>query len=331
MPSFVEQNQIKYYGKYLEEQLIKHQKEFYKTDTLEHWGLNPDENFHTAYPDLRIGMDKMAFYTKENFGSAGIYDGMSNDIPIVNTQAGKLGEVNKVILMNAAEWSYFDLQQMEFAESTGYSPTMDVIRGNQEAMGEFIDRKTHEIILYGEPEREIYGLYNQPGITQLKLDVELYNPAVTPQDLYKIFLTIIQAFSDFSLITNPSMQDYKLPERFLKRLAEPYSNLTGTTLYQMLTSSQLGYNVSSISSARENSGLHLYQKNVFPSLLANRDRIIIKTTTPSISRNYYARTQFPPTEVDSIKWRQISFSGTTGLYTIRPNRVMYVDFLNTIT
>lgn len=331
MPGFVEQKDVKYYGKLLEGHLTQHEPLFFKLDEAENWGYNPNENFHTSTADLELGLEEFAYYTKEHFGMAGFYDGMSNDIPIVDVQAGELGRVKTAMLINGARWSYFTLKKMEAAQKVGFNvPLLDVVADSQEAMGTFINRRTHEIILYGAPNRGMYGLYSQPQITQMKIDVNLYTAST--EQLYKIFLTIIQAFTDVSLITNARMQDWKIPERLLKRMAEPYTNvegvLNGYTLYKMITSSDMGYNINSLTSARENSGANLVDKEVIPSDYGNRDRIIIKTTTPCLQRKFYARQQFAPQKIDSVNWEQVSFAATTGLFAPRPNRIMYVDFLN---
>lgn len=331
MPPFVGSlaNPEAIYARYLKEQLTKYISKLYLADTAEWWGYNNSLNFHNAVGDLPIGLDEIEYFTKQTYGEAAIYDGTGTDIPVVDVQLARLGKVKAVILINAAKWTRFDLDTQRVAESSGTAyPRLNIISEGVENMAEYLNRREHGIILYGIPKRGIFGLYNQPDVQTLDYSIaNIYDPAiVTPQDLYEIFLTWVHTFMQSALISNSKMIVVKIPERLMRRLAEPYSEQTGTTVYEMITGDK-GYSVKEITHAVENEGDNLILQGIMPAG-SKRDRIIFKTTTPVLERSFYARNTLPAFQLSSLLYEQVSFSSTTGLYCPKKNRILYIDIRN---
>ncbi len=322
-------NQIEWAGQFLLSQLTKYQGRFYELDEAEFWGLNSELNFHSILPDLPLGLEQIEFFTKNYFGQSALFTGNATDIPVVNVQIAPLGRVPVAIFINAANWNFFQLQREAVAQSSQISiPSINVISESQAAAAEYMNRRQHYVSLYGIPERGIKGIYNLDGVYTMDIDINLYDPAVTPQMIYEIFLNIIQTGTENCLVTNSMLLEVKIPERLNKRLAEPYSEMTGTTIKEMLTDPNKGYAVAKITSARENEGESLYRVGVFEEAWRNKDRILVKRVDAGIMRHVYPRRSLPVFQKNSLTWEQVNIEATSGTYLPNTNRVMYVDFKN---
>ena len=322
--------QISFLGRYLKDQLVKYISNFFEIDQAEFWGLNLSLNFHVAHSDLPIGLEEIRYFAKQRFGQSAIYDGVATDIPVVDVLMGELGRVPTAIFINAAKWNYFDLEKQKTAENTGLNvPTLNIVSESQSAMAEYLNRREHYTVLYGVEERPIgerklYGIYNQPRANIVLSSQNFYN--LPTENLYTIFLDLIHQFIESSLVSSSKQIEIKIPERLMRKMAEPYNQVSGVTLYEMITGDKVGYGISRITSARENEGANLLEHKVRDD--SQYDRIIFKTTTPCLQRSFYARNTLPIFQINSLTWEQVSFSATTGVFCPRLNRLMYVDFKN---
>jgi hypothetical protein len=316
-------------GNYLAEQLTDFRPNFYEIDTGEFWALDPNMNMITRNADMHIATEEIAFFTRKYFGSAAIYDGKGSDIPIVSHQTA-IGKIPAVVLINGSEWNIFDLERENKANASGlFVPRQSLTTLNYRGMADFLNRREHYITLYGVSSRGVYGLFNQPTPTVIDYAVNnIYDPAVvTPIDLYRLFIRWIQLFMRQAMISNSRQIEMKIPERLRVRLTEPYSNEAPTmTVMELLQDPMKGYAIGPITSCTESEG-HNLSLNVegFP---ANRDRIIMKSSSDAIGQDYCPRNTTPETLVNPITWQVVSYSGISSVYTPRANRVMYIDYLN---
>lgn len=313
-------------GGYLSSQLMSFRPNFYDVDLGEFWALNPQLNFVKRNPDLRLGAQEIAFFTRKYFGQAAIYDGKGSDIPIVSHQTS-MGKVPAIILIDGAEWNVFDLQAEQVANSAGLGvPRTSLTATNYVAMADFLNRREHYITLYGVPDRGVYGILDYPGIHKVDYAANnLYDDTVTPIQLYRLFISWIQVFMARAALTSARQVEIKVPERLLLRLTEPYSDQApGATVHEMITVTGKGYTVASISSAAELEGTNLHAN--LPALPVGKDRIIFKASSDAFEQDYHARETTPEVMVNPITWQVAAYSGLSSVYAPRPARIMYVDF-----
>lgn len=340
--SLLETTQHQAIGRYAKEQLIRYEDKFFEVDIDEFWGLNPDLNFHTSIADLPLGIEEIQYYGKEYYGSAAIYDGAATDIPVVDVSLSRDREsYRSAIFINGAKWTRFELEKQREADRSKIGiPSLSLIAEFQRAMAMYLNNREHYTVLYGIPDRGLYGLYNQPGVTTLDVPINLYDEGIGGQAIYNQLISWIDQFVREAKLTSRNQVEIKIPDKLMKRLSIliPVVDTAGlpantiytgayTTIYEMLTSSVRGQPIKRITSALENEGDNLEYWQVFPAG-RQRDRIIFKATTEVLERHFYPREQLPIWQIDSLRYEQISFSGTTGLFARRKNRMMYVDFKN---
>lgn len=312
-------------GRYIDDQL-KNRKGFYEVDTSTFWGLDPARNFTTRTADLKVGQRSLEFLNRIGYGTANIYDGKATDIPIVDYSMGA-GNVPALLLIDGARWNIFDLETEQTANESGIGTRHNLIQTSLELMGEFLNRRENELMLFGDEDRNVYGILNQP-ITPVDYAVSnLYDAAVTPIQIYNLFIGWIQQFVTQAKISTSRQIQIKIPERLMAKMSAPYSDATPSiTLYEMLTNQSKGYAVASIDSAIELEGQHLTANNV--TIPANRDRIIFKTTGTVMECSFFPRKTTPVAIMSATQREIVSYSGISSVYTPRSNRLMYVDIKN---
>lgn len=330
-------------GRYAKEQLIRYEDKFFEVDIDEFWGLNPDLNFHTASSDLPLGIEEIQYYSKEYYGSAAIYDGAATDIPVVDVSLTRDKEsYRSALFINGAKWTRFELEKQREADRSNIGiPSLSLIAEFQRAMSMYLNNREHYTVLYGIPDRGIYGLYNQPSVTTLDVNINLYDETIGAQQIYNLLIAWIDQFVREAKLTSRNQVEIKIPDRLMKRFSllipvvdtaglPPNTIYTGayTTIYEMLTTNTRGQAIKRITSAVENEGDNLEYWQVMTTG-RQRDRIIIKATGADVlERHFYPREQLPIWQIDSLRYEQISFSGSTGLIARRRNRLMYIDFKN---
>lgn len=309
---------------YLDGELTKWISKLYLVDTGFLWALDPELNYINRSGDLMIGEESIDVLVSELIGSAAFYDGVATDIPKVSDRLMH-GSAPAKIIINSAEWSYFQLQREMVARANARGPQRKgLVQSYYEAMAEFISRKEHYTLLYGDPKNNMEGLFNVGNVTEVDFATNIYS--LTSTQLYNQFVTWIQLFITTSKVSNSASIRIKVPERLKMRLSEPYDvNSPSITVYEMLTNPSKGYSVAEITSCTESEGQNL-TLNVagFPS---NRDRIIFQIVGECLEQNFAARQRSKVYE-HNLKFSCLSFSGMSSVYCPRPNRMMYVDAAN---
>lgn len=366
MPVFANQPEAEIITRYIEEQVTKYLPGFYTPDMGDYWGYDSSMNMHTSRSDLPIAIDQIQGFTRDLYGSAAIWNGKSTDIPTVDFVIGKLPPIRAAILVSAMTYDEFDLYRQTASRTTQtWMPSVDLISTKTAAVGEFIDRREHEIILYGYKPKKMYGLYNQP-IDPHNITTNFYT--ANPDQVYDAFLDLIYRFKQRTFLSSGARIEIKIPSKLVKVLSKPYSyaeivgtssaRITGaTTIWSLLTDpKQNGYFIGKITSADENEGIHLNNwinensKDGAPDTKypTTKDRIIFKVTSPdsgvkttpltggfnnnknapTLMRHFFPRRMMPTKPMGYLSYHKLAFSATTALWTPRKNRLMYVDFPN---
>ena len=348
--AFEFQTNVTLHSRYIQEQFTKFLPNFIQPDIGSFWGLDSSQNMVKSNADLPLGLEEIKAFSKDYIGEVAEFNGNATDIPTVDVILGELKGVETAIHINAANWTKFELYKQQLAQKNRtYMPTLDIVGEKMLAMGEFHDRNEHDRVLFGLPNKENFkGLYNQSDVRTLDVTDDVY--ALTPSQLYDLFIDWVYEFkTDNQDFTNLSRIEMNIPTPLMKRLSRPYNdNYDSTSVFSRLTDSRQGYYVGAINDHFENEGAYLNTKinkgvTAYPT---NRDRIIIKLRgnqnpktnsilgnnnlrTETLERHYFPRlVETPFTPDGGLTWKVFSFGASTGVYTYRPQRIMYVDINN---
>ena len=348
--AFEFQNNVTLHPRYIKEQFTRFLPSFIQPDIGNFWGLDSSQNMVKSNADLPLGLEEIKAFSKEYIGEVAEFNGNATDIPTVDVQIGELAGVETAIHINAATWTKFELYKQQLAQKNRtYMPTLDIVNEKMMAMGEFHNRNEHDRVLYGMPNKNNFkGIYNQNDVKTLDVTDDVY--ALTPKQLYDLFIDWIYEFRvDNMDFTNLARIEFNIPTPLMKVLSRPYSDsYESQSIYSRLTDSNQGYYIGRITDHFENEGDHLNTKikkgtTDYPT---NRDRIIVKLRgnqnpktnsilgnnnlkTETLERHYFPRlVEVPFTPDGGLTWKVFSFGASTGVYTYRPQRIMYIDINN---
>jgi hypothetical protein len=335
---------IKKSSYYLREQLTKTLPRIYDVNYTQLWGLNNAINYHQSIGDLPLGLEFLDVWMKENLGQIpAIYDGNSDDIPVVDVEIGKKSYKAAMFAL-ANEWNILQIEKQRLADQLNtLIPSLNLITTKQDAVADYFNRGEHYTILYGYPKVGIRGIFSQAGIAQNDATFQPYKKAagaytVTTAQLLEDLIDIIMQFVQRAKLTSPSQVQMKIPPRLARRLIEMYKTTAGEsigmTIQQMLKSSELGLGIGAIDVHNELQGseLNKYVPNesatgFYPT---NRDRIVFKATTYQAERHFYARRPFTPYQRSTLQYEQVTIGATTGIINIYPEYYWYYDFDNSL-
>lgn len=318
-------------GLYLESQLTRYESTFFRVPKDIYWMLDPNKNMTQLIPDLPIGFQQIKNYQINHFGSAGIYDSASTDIPLVefNLEGGNV--VKSLIFINGARWNEFDLIQEQVSNQLGTMiPSFSIISEKNAAMGEYLNRREHYSLLYGIVNRGFYGLLTQPNVTLDDTSTAIpnfYN--LTNEEIYDQFLIWISDFITQAQLSTASQIYIKIPEKLKYNMALPYNSSGPTTLWEMLTDSSKAYFVGKIDSAKELEGSNLLANGVLAG--STKDMLIFTTLNnpDGLKAHYYPRNQTPVMKTSSLVYETVSYSGMTGIYLRNSDLLTYALIDNT--
>lgn len=335
------------YGMFLQEQLRRTLPKLYEVNYDELWALNAQTSLHTAIADLPLGLEFFEAYAMSDAGQmAALYDGLGDDIPVVDVQIGKLPPVPVAVFIQGAWWSEMDLQKMQTAQSAGLQmPTMDIVSAKQKKVGDYFNRREHYTALYGYPKKGLYGIFSLRGVNKQDNTFQPYKKTagaydVTTKQLYDDLSDLIYAFMTRARISNPSQVVMVLPPKLARRSIEIYNDpnnitVTGMTVKQMLQSQELGLGINILDSRNELAGdsLTQYVPNESNTAMfdSTYDRIMFKTTGYNLERHFYPRRPKPVFQVNSLKYEQVTLGATSGIMNFEPEKVWYYDFKNNVT
>lgn len=330
-------------GTYLNEQLIKYDTALYELDFSELWGLDSTLNWANSVGDLPLGLEEIRYFAKGTTGGMAVeYDGVSDDIPVIEIDMAMMGKFKAAMFTRAIAWDWLELERQKVAEQLNQViPSLNTVSEKLRLLGEFFNRREHFTILYGLQEKGIYGLYTQKGIASSDTLFKPYaktgqNWVMSPRELYNDFRSLVFKFRDRSRMTSVRGIDIKVPPLLNERLSEMYydqaNQETGKTIKQMLLDPTVGLGINSITDHNEQQGseLNKYVWNegntaMYPT---NQDRIIFKVSNYKIDRHFYARKTFPTFQTSSTKYEQVAVSATTGLMLKDTSKMWYLDFSN---
>lgn len=325
---------------FLKEQLTRTLPRVYEIDVSQLWGLDPGMNFHQSIGDLPLGVEYVTAWIRENLGQVpALYDGNSDDIPIVDVHFGNQ-TFKAAMFALANEWNLLQIEKERVSASLNANiPNLSIITAKQDALADYFNRGEHYTALYGYPKVGIRGIFSLSDIANIDPGFTPYIKAagaytMSSAELFENLTSIIYAFMNRAKLTSPAQVLMKVPHRLGRRMVELYQSTGGTTIRQMLQSSDLGLGVARIDVHNELSGAELnkYVPNDSGTAFypVNRDRIMLKAAGYNPSRHFYARRPFPPYQRSTLHYEQVVISATTGILNTEPNRVWYYDFNNAI-
>jgi hypothetical protein len=335
------------YGLFLQQQLTRTLPTLYKVKYDDLWALNPAQSLHNAIADLPLGLEFIDAYAMGDTGQmAALYDGLGDDVPVVDVTLAKLPPIKTAIFIQGAWWTEFELERMKTAIALGTNfPTLDIVQAKQAAVGEYFNRREHYTSLYGYPKKGLYGIFSLRGISTPDATFTPYRKVngdyvVTTKQLYDDITSLVYMFMERARLTSPNQVIMVVPPKLERRLVEIYIDTagnmfrTGLTVKQMLQSTELGMGVNLITSRMELQGTDLtkYVPNESNTAMYDPtfDRIMFKSVNYELERHYYPRRPKPVFPVNSIKYEQITIGATSGIMNFEPERVWYYDFKNTL-
>lgn len=330
-------------GLYLQQQLTKYIPNFYTVDYSELWGLDPTLNYHRAVPDLPLGLKQIEYWTKDNLGQIPtLYDGYGDDIPVVDVEIGN-NTVKAGMFTLATEWNLLQLEQERVAASMGSMiPSINLVAAKQDSLADFFNRGDHHLSLYGYPKAGIRGIFSIPGINNIDSSFQPYKKAsgaytLTTAQLYTDLVSLIRIFVSRARLSSPAMVQMKVPPILGERLQEFYQVSGSTvllTLKQLLSSPDVGMGVARIDICNELQGAELnkyvYNESGSGFYSTGNDRIVFKATSYTPERHYYPRRLYPAYQVNTLKYEQVSIGASTGIINVKPEKMFYYDFNNTL-
>lgn len=334
------------FGHFLQGQLKLTLPTLYKVSYTELWGLDPQQNLHTAIGDLPLTIEQIDAYAMGDFGQmAALYDGNGDDIPLVDIAIGQMPPVPCAMFVQGAIWNEIQIQKMIDAQLAKTNvPSVNIIQAKQAAVADYFNRREHFTVLYGYPKKGLFGVFSLRGITKQDVTFTPYKiaagaPVVPTYELYNNLSDLIFSFMDTARLSSPSQVQMVVPPQLMRRLVEMYiapnGNINaGNTVMQMLKSTDLGMGVGSIISRNELKGSNLNKFVLNESgtgqYSASQDRIIFKASTYNIERHYYARKAYPVFQRSILEYEYMVIGATSGMVNYRPEYMQYYDFNNTL-
>lgn len=330
---------------FLKDELKRTLPTLYRNEYDELWGLNPARNFHQAIGDLPLGLEFIEAWIQSDAGKmAALYDGLSDDIPLVEITFGKK-QIPVAMFVQGMDYNTLQVEKYRLAQQLGqHIPSMNIISAKQNTVRDYLDRREHHIVLYGVPKKGIPGIFS----IATPDDDATFRPYVKAADaftmgtheLYNFFKDLIYRFISNAKLSTPSQVGIKIPPALNMRLLEIYQPPTGvtttgvTTVRQMLLSETLGMGIGSIESHNELQGAelnkHLRNSNQTGMHPTNRDRIVLKAIGYNATRHFYTRRTFPVFQTHTLRFEQMTIQATSGLMNIRPEKYEIYDFDNAV-
>lgn len=335
MPAQFVQNTAPY-GLYLAGQIKKTISKLYEINYDELWALDPSQNLHNAISDLPIGLEEIDAYAIGDTGQmAALYDGMGDDVPVVDITLGKLPSVKVAVFIQGCFWTEMELEKM--AAATLEIPSLNIVALKQKKVGDYLSRREHFTALYGYPNKGLYGIFSLRGLRVPDAAFQPYKKvageySLTPAQLYEDLVDLIYSFMDRSKVSSPSQVQMVIPPKLARRLVQTDGTDQAMTIRQKLASTELGMGVNTIITRNElkGSNLALFVPNETNTGMYDQtyDRIMFKASSYVLERHYFPRKPKPVFQVNSLKYEQVSISATSGIVSYEPEKVMYYDFKN---
>lgn len=333
------------FGQFLAEQLKMTLPTLYKVEYTELWGLDPTQNLHNPIGDLPLTIEQIDAYALGDFGQmAALYDGNSDDIPLVDITIGKMPPIPCAMFVQGAIWNQIQIQKMVDAQIAKTNvPSINIVQAKQAAVGDYFNRREHYTVLYGYPKKGLFGVFSLRGIAKQDTTFTPYKlasgvPTVPTWELYNNLSDLIFAFMDTARLSSLSQVQMVVPPQLMRRLVEMYvapnGNINNMTIMQMLKSTELGMGVGSILSRNELKGSNLNQYVLNESGTGKYstalDRIMFKASTYNIERHFYARRPYPVFQRSILEYEYMVIGATSGMVNYRPEYIQYYDFSNTL-
>lgn len=318
------------YGLYLEDNLTIKSNLLYEEDTTgKYWMKDPSQNMTRIIPDLPLGVRRIETgFTISEYGTAAIYDSQSNDIPLVDVLLESGKSVPALIFITGAKWNQFDIITERTARNNGtFIPSLSIISRKLQAMGTWLNEREHHSLLYGIPEREFYGLLNQPDVPTVDTTGDaagFYNG--TTQEIYEQFLDWIADFMVQAELTSSAQIHVKIPEALKRILALPYdtTNPGNGTLWSMLTRADQAYHIGKISANKELEGANLNESEITDD--PNKDMIIfsVMNNPDGLETHIFPRTRTEIKPEKLLEYLIGSYSSMSTSFINKPESMQYL-------
>jgi hypothetical protein len=315
-------------GLYLEQQLTQFDPNLFKTVYPESWSING--NNHQTRGDLPRGLLKISATRITEIGDAGIYDGKTQDIPLVDfTSEG--ADFTALSFVVGARWLEDEIDSYRLAQRTGIAPTEDPIQTKVEAMKRICEMKAHNTILFGSRARNFRGWFNN-GTVPITPAVGTQKPyLMTNQQLYDWFSNLLVEFAIKNGLSPLQIVAYVDP-RLMRKLNQFLEGGASATISQQLVSpnTQTGL-------VREIRSIYELTPEVLSARLAGMPnapsagtgRIVFGAyqDVNSAVRRYYPFTRTQPEKLPgTFQWVVLGSYGTSELMHKQPMLFNFVDY-----
>jgi hypothetical protein len=308
-------------GKFLRSELAQYDSTLYATQYPEYWLANG--KYHRSRGDLMLGVRELVSGRVDFVGAANIYDGKSTDIPL--SDFGITEDRYKArVIISGAQWNVFDLAANEAARRNALLPQRDFVSLKMDAMKQSIDRRVHELGVYGSTPQAMNGMFSGAQVEIKSISTDVY--ALSADDLYQFFLDEIGDFRRDSKLT-AEVTGMLVPEAINIKLARRFTANADGTPRLLLTSADRGMSVQNIIPVNELESAYL-EANGVQSSGTNKDRIMLGSLDDerTLLRQFYPMDRTEVTLApDGITYQVTGYTAVTEMQFRTPYKVRYLD------
>nr|WP_288834881.1 major capsid family protein [uncultured Flavobacterium sp.] len=270
-------------GTYLHGSLKAADRQLYRLPEPNYWGT--DSSVIPSVPDLPLGLESYTSTVTQTVGEAQVWDGRSNDIPLVNHIISGTSYKIKAFI-DGAEWSIHDLAKEQTARRLGISlPSESVINASIVNTRTGLLRSLHKATVAGIPHTGFEGFLNSTKIDTLDETAE--TPLLmTPTELEEWLRTIVLTFKISANIPYDVITLF-VSDILWNKLRNRMSSTDNTTTYQLLTDASRGKVVGFIRPLTELNNSELIKLGIYTTGTV-KEKIVIGdfSSTEKIARHY---------------------------------------------
>jgi len=315
-------------GRYLEQALTEYDRDIIKTVTAPAWATAGQN--HATRGDLPRGLLKLTSTIVQTIGDAGIYDGKTIDIPMVDYSMDG-ADFTALRFIVGTKWSEDEIDSWQLASRAGLPSTLEPILTKMEAMQDILDLKMHRTILFGSKARNFKGWFTN-GTVPIAAAVPAVKPLImTNTALYDWFSGILTEFSIKNAL-NPMQITAFVDPRFMRKLHEFLEGGSRNTVAEQIlsTNTQAGL-VKDIRSIYELTPevIQANTANLPNAVAAGTGRIILGCydDPKCVLRRYYPSYRTTPEKLPgTFNWVVLMSSGTTELMHKKLLNFSFIDY-----
>lgn len=313
---------ITFSTKYLQDVVRLYDRQFYLTEYPEWWAAQG--KLHYSVGDLPLGIQRVTAGRIDWIGSAAIYNGVAEDVPISDFGI-ELDDYKVRMVISGARWNMSEQNIESLARTNGSDmmPVPDIVQTKMDAMRMSIDQRMNELIMYGSSKHGMEGLFTASDVQS---DVITDNPyTMTQIQLYNWFIDMIALYQRETKLTALTTE-LIVPHMLYVKMAKPFlaTEQASGSPYEFLTSRDKGGLVSRISYVQELDSGYL-ESNGAQASGTNRDLIIMGPLTDSraYQRRFHPLQRTEVWQSGPMDWQVWSYMATTESQFRQPYKFRY--------